>query len=298
MDDYETEQQNEVDVLKSIFFEEFIELESDNFRHYAVLVHPDDDAYTGLLPHEEEYIRRTWRLYLTVEIPEDYPTSAPTFSISRDRPTLPSDDSHDEEDDDSDYDEGADEDDDDEDNPLYMSEDVEGAALLDEANQQAASLAGEVVVYAVVAAMREKMAELARAKVDAFHAAEAERIAREEAADQAKFHGTPVTRERFLAWKAGFDKEMAAKAKAAEDAAASGTGGRRGAGGAAGVRLTGRQLFETDKTLVTSDAGYMGDDDESVDPTLFTEEELDQLADLNLEEEESGVAAMLMKDRD
>ncbi len=66
-----------------------------------------------------------------------------------------------------------------------------------------------------------------------------------------KRDGTPVTRESFLAWQAKFDAEMEAKAR--EDEAKGldvmiGYARRLGLG-----RATGRQLFEADASLATSD---------------------------------------------
>lgn len=41
--------------------------------------------------------------------------------------------------------------------------------------------------------------------------AEEERIRKEEELENAKFHGTKVTVERFMEWKAKFEREMAEK---------------------------------------------------------------------------------------
>lgn len=84
-----------------------------------------------------------------------------------------------------------------------------------------------------------------------------------EEAENRKFKGTPVTVDLFLAWKIKFDKEMAEKEQEAK--------GKVKADGKA--KLTGRQLFEQDKTLASSDASYMDEGDVAVDVTQFEKEE-------------------------
>merc|ERR1712071_383890 len=86
----------------------------------------------------------------------------------------------------------------------------------------------------------------------------------EEEAEKKKFHGTPVSIENFLAWKERFDAEMAEfkkPEKVDKD-----------------QKLTGRELFLTDKSLIESDLKFLADAGESirVDETLFQDlEDLD-----------------------
>jgi hypothetical protein len=73
-----------------------------------------------------------------------------------------------------------------------------------------------------------------------------------------KKEGTPVTMETFLAWRERFEREAAAKA-AEEAVVAAGPGGAAKIAAAAiaaaeaPVKLTGKQLFESDASLATSD---------------------------------------------
>ncbi|KAI9152392.1 hypothetical protein H9P43_009182 [Blastocladiella emersonii ATCC 22665] len=315
--DFAQEQQNEVEILKSIYFEEFIDLAEGDAaaRHYALELSPDEDAYAGFFPGEEDYIRKHWKLYLTVSAPEDYPQSPPELTLSRTRPTpaAGSDDdgSDDDDEDDSDdeyYGSDEDSDDDDEENPLHIAPVL--AQLDAVVADQAAMLAGEILVFSVVSALKEEMAALAKDRVAAARAADAERIRLEEEAEAKKFHGTQVTVERFLAWKKVFDADMAAKAAAdrAREEKAAGLSARKiqqnaAAAAAAMGGKTGRELFEADKSLASSDTKFMGDDEESVDTAAF--EAADESAEAGVaalsldadEDDDSGVAAMLLKDR-
>ncbi|ORY78141.1 hypothetical protein BCR37DRAFT_394652 [Protomyces lactucae-debilis] len=69
--------------------------------------------------------------------------------------------------------------------------------------------------------------------------------------EQKKFEGTAVTPASFAAWRARFQAEMRKKEIEAEELAL------KRAGPNAPVRkLTGRQMFEGDRTLATSDAAF------------------------------------------
>lgn len=78
-----------------------------------------------------------------------------------------------------------------------------------------------------------------------------------------KREGTPVTIESFLAWRAGFEVEMAAKAaaEAAAAVAAAAAAGKPAPVDAAvlATRRSGRELFESDASLATSDLALSGD---------------------------------------
>src|SRR6202012_265561 len=107
--------------------------------------------------------------------------------------------------------------------------------LLAAASEAADENLGVAMGYAVVMAVKERaealVAERARARREEVEA-EAERRDRE---DNARFRGEQVTRERFLAWREGFRREMKARAeeerRRVEEEA---QGGRKGAGGGVG----------------------------------------------------------------
>ncbi|KAI8979664.1 ubiquitin-conjugating enzyme/RWD-like protein [Mycotypha africana] len=122
---------------------------------------------------------------------------------------------------------------------------------------------GMAMIFTMVMAMKE---ELDNIKLDAQRAEEEElneRKRKEEEAEQAKFTGTKVTVESFMEWKKKFDAEMLEK-----DAILKAQRVKELKG-----KLTGRQLFEQDKTLALSDAKYMEEGDVSVDASQFDKEE-------------------------
>jgi len=89
--------------------------------------------------------------------------------------------------------------------------------------------------------------------------------------ERKKLEGTKVTIESFLAWKSEFDKERLAKIKDAY---------------VKNSKLTGKELFMTDKSLNDSDIKFLentGDTAVTVDETLF--EDLD---DLDLDDDEDS----------
>ncbi|XP_037083490.1 RWD domain-containing protein 1-like isoform X2 [Pollicipes pollicipes] len=96
---------------------------------------------------------------------------------------------------------------------------------------------------------------------------------KEEEAERKRFEGTRVSVETFLKWKEGFEKEMSAmRAQKARDLEAA----RRN-------KLSGRELFLKDTTLVDSDIKFLEDagEDVKVDESLFQD-----LEDLDLEDDE------------
>ena len=107
------------------------------------------------------------------------------------------------------------------------------------------------MVFTLVSVLRDWISDQLTAKMQEA-AAEAKLRAmklqeEQEKEEQKRFEGTPVTTETFLAWKSAFDKEM--KALAEKNAKLAGEDVAKGK-----KKLTGRQLFEQDKSLVASDA--------------------------------------------
>lgn len=97
----------------------------------------------------------------------------------------------------------------------------------------------------------------------------AKRLKEQEEAERKRFEGTRVTVETFLSWKEKFDDEM-------------GYTKRREMAEREGKKLTGRELFMTDKTLDQSDLKFLDDGDAvKVDESLFQ-----NLDDLDLEDDD------------
>ena len=99
---------------------------------------------------------------------------------------------------------------------------------------------------------------------------EERRLREIEEAENKKFEGTRVTVESFMKWKTAFDEEMTEikrKLKEKENV----------------KKLTGRELFEKDKTLNESDLKFLEDDKDvsyddagvKVDTSLFDDDDID-----------------------
>nr|CAG4642098.1 EOG090X0F6V [Eurycercus lamellatus] len=147
--------------------------------------------------------------------------------------------------------------------------------LKDRLDKEAEDNLGMVMVFSLVSAANEWLNnewddELKRRED------EAERKIREaEELEKNKFHGTPVTVENFLAWKESFDAEMAAlKNKPTERDDKE-------------KKLTGRELFILDKSLIESDLKFLEDGGEvvRVDESLFQDLDDLELDDVELEDE-------------
>ncbi|XP_077384035.1 RWD domain-containing protein 1 isoform X3 [Festucalex cinctus] len=139
--------------------------------------------------------------------------------------------------------------------------------------QQAEENLGMVMIFTLVTAVQEKLNEI----VDLMkNRREEEKLRKEREAEEAEkveFQGTVVTIENFLAWKANFELEMAEMwRKKQKEEEQSGK-----------AKLTGKQLFETDHNLDTSDIQFLEDVGNSVevDESLFQD-----IEDLDLEDDD------------
>ncbi|XP_033327646.2 RWD domain-containing protein 1 [Megalopta genalis] len=116
---------------------------------------------------------------------------------------------------------------------------------------------GMVMVFTLVSAAQEWLnCQWDKIKLKREESA-AQKLKEEEEAERKKFEGTRVTVETFLSWKEKFDLEM-------------GYTKRREMAEREGKKLTGKELFMTDKTLDQSDLKFLDDGDAvKVDESLF-----------------------------
>ncbi|KTF89675.1 hypothetical protein cypCar_00007225 [Cyprinus carpio] len=139
--------------------------------------------------------------------------------------------------------------------------------------QQAEENLGMVMIFTLVTAVQEKLNEIID-HIKSRREEEKQRKEREaEEAEKRAFQGTVVTIENFLSWKAKFEQEMVElKKKGQKEEEQSGKG-----------KLTGKQLFETDHNLDTSDIQFLEDSGNSVevDESLFQD-----MDDLDLDEDD------------
>ncbi|XP_072913552.1 RWD domain-containing protein 1 [Hemitrygon akajei] len=138
-------------------------------------------------------------------------------------------------------------------------------------NEQAQENIGMVMIFTLVTAVQEKLNEI----VDQIKSRkEMEKLLKEKEAEEiekAVFHGTPVTIENFLSWKARFDTELTEIKKKQKEDEQSGK-----------VKLTGKQQFETDHNLDTSDIQFLEEGNNvEVDESLFQD-----MDDLELDDDD------------
>nr|XP_039321308.1 RWD domain-containing protein 1-like [Saimiri boliviensis boliviensis] len=138
---------------------------------------------------------------------------------------------------------------------------------------QAEENLGVVMIFTLVTAVPEKLNEI----VDQIKTRrEEEKKQKEKEAKEAEkqlFHDTSVTIDNFLNWKAKFDAELLEiKKKRMKEGEQAGKN-----------KLSGKQLFETDHNLDTSDIQFLEDagNNVEVDESLFQE-----MDDLELEDDE------------
>lgn len=152
-------------------------------------------------------------------------------------------------------------------------EDADVEEILSLLQQQAEENLGMVMIFTLVTAVQEKLNEI----IDLIkNRREEEKRKKEEEAEEAEkvaFQGTVVTIENFLSWKAKFEQEMAElRKKRQKEEEQSGK-----------PKLTGKQLFERDHNLDTSDIQFLEDAANSVevDESLFQD-----MDDLDLDEDD------------
>eukprot|EP00276_Gloeochaete_wittrockiana_P007861 CAMPEP_0184663200 /NCGR_PEP_ID=MMETSP0308-20130426/47021_1 /TAXON_ID=38269 /ORGANISM="Gloeochaete witrockiana, Strain SAG 46.84" /LENGTH=201 /DNA_ID=CAMNT_0027105765 /DNA_START=68 /DNA_END=673 /DNA_ORIENTATION=- len=125
---------------------------------------------------------------------------------------------------------------------------------------EATSILGMAMVHTLVQFARDWLAQHIGSEADArAKALEEERKQVSKFEQREEFKGTPVTLENFREWKAKFDAELEVerlKKAALEDVDKK-------------KRLSGRQLFEGDKTLSVSDEQFM-DEEDLFDEELFS----------------------------
>lgn len=103
------------------------------------------------------------------------------------------------------------------------------------------------MIFTLIQAIKDGAEAHVAERIAAADRADNDRRRQEEAAEEAKFTGEKVTRERFAEWHARFRarlKEEEDRAREEREAATGGGGKKGGAGGAAQERLTGRELWE------------------------------------------------------
>lgn len=208
--DYQDEQQQEIEVLRSIYPDELNVLSDNHFTLYTRLDTASDK------PHA---------LLLDVRYPACYPEETPKLDLevvdTEDEVQVGLDD----EEDDAKY--------------VSLAESIgfdkpDLASLLRKLNDEAAVNAGMPSVFSLASMLKEEAELLFQTKLDAAQKAYDDELLAKEQEEQQKFHGTKVTPESFKAWRKAFREEMQIDQKDKERFAKMHNG-----------KMTGREIFES-----------------------------------------------------
>lgn len=129
---------------------------------------------------------------------------------------------------------------------------------------------GMAMTFTIISHLREQLSSFIRTRSERRNkeALELERQALQE--EEARTRGTPVTVKSFTEWKIKFDKEISLrKTRTEEDRLKTMTAKEKEEYKKVAVRLTGRQLFERDKNLATSDTSLLEEGTVSVDISQY-----------------------------
>jgi hypothetical protein len=99
------------------------------------------------------------------------------------------------------------------------------------------------MVFTLVSTLKENAEQLIATRQEEEQKEREQKILAAEREENKKFHGTPVTPETFLNWRAVFWKEME-EAKLREEEAEEAAEKKRNRGKETVVQLTGKQLWE------------------------------------------------------
>lgn len=231
------EQKQEIEVLKSIYPDELKELSNNEYFIVVALDTESDNKH---------------KLKLGVKYPEDYPEVLPDLTLSV--PTF--EDMYNEEDEEEDDDEEEEYEDDDDINddgdkikPVIISETIFFEehdlkellnALYDEANMNL----GIPSIFSIVSLLKDEAENQFTKKLEVAQKLHDDEILKREMEEQKKFHGTKVTKESYMEWRAKFRKEMGYDTREQERLEKLHHG-----------KMTGKELFEK---------GIIGKDDEDI----------------------------------
>eukprot|EP00038_Savillea_parva_P011065 m.194855 g.194855 ORF g.194855 m.194855 type:complete len:239 (-) comp19310_c0_seq1:345-1061(-) len=150
---------------------------------------------------------------------------------------------------------------------LEENEDMK-SELLDVVSETVEENLGMAMVFAIHAAVQERLEDLLTKQRDTAHStAEAEKSAAIEAEIARYTAGTLVTPESFAEWKEKFEAEMAPFRQELRKLSQTTVEGK----------LTGRQLFEQKKMKNDSEAAFMDKTDIIVDTSVFEGLDLDDI---------------------
>ena len=182
-----------------------------------VLNHNEDDEsgthrILCCIQHRSLYYLTTASIYLTVSYPPDYPDIPPDLSLSFHSNT-------------------------------YLRFPEDGPLLLSSLEETITESLGQAMIFTLISTLKENTENLIAERQKAVQAEEDKERAKAEEVENAKFHGTAVTRESFLAWRKKFLEELEKidedRRKDEEEHM-----GKKEMARSKEVKLTGKQLWE------------------------------------------------------
>jgi len=166
------EQQEEREVLESIFPEEITYVSDTEFR---VLVQLDDGCH-----EDEERADGQPQIILNVQYPPSYPDEAPRLDITQ-PPNAPK--------------------------HLYLTIHEDKARLLSSLTDTIEENLGMAMIFTLVTVLKDSAEQLISERQNAKEVEASMAAARIEEEENRKFQGEAVTRESFLAWRESFRRE-------------------------------------------------------------------------------------------
>lgn len=210
--DHKEEQQQEIEILESIYPDEFEAVDDTHFNITLRLETPSE---------------RTHVLTLSVSYPEEYPEVVPELEISCDVEEA-----------EQEYEE-EDESEGEEDNkPVMIQEIVEletddVESFLERLKEEAEEQIGMPSVFALCSTLKDLAEQRFEEKVAIKQKEHDEILLAKEREEQKKFYGTKVTKESYEEWRSNFRKEMGIDSRIEERRKVYHKG-----------KLTGKEIFE------------------------------------------------------
>ena len=208
------EQQEEREVLESIFPDEIQWISDTEFRITITLdLPPDPDAPPVDEDGNDEGEAPV--LVLSVRYPDEYPDKAPALELQ----PVPNAPTH-----------------------RHFSVAADREVILRELEATVEENLGMAMVFALVSTAKEAAERLVEERRGAAAREREEAKMAAEREENAKFHGTPVTRETFIKWREGFMREMEEQRQREEEERLEAL--KKARGPKEPVKLTGKQLWQ------------------------------------------------------
>ncbi|EDO19329.1 hypothetical protein Kpol_1036p75 [Vanderwaltozyma polyspora DSM 70294] len=240
--DYKEEQQQELEVLESIYPDELNVL-SDAFPNvqFEVSLRLELDAMLD----SNVQLNKEHTMMVNFQLPENYPDAAPIISIEAQEVSLVDDEDEAESEEEQEFDEHG--------NIMMtkletLSDNISLSGYVPELQVQLEEqiendmLLGMQMCFALLSTVKDNSENWFHERLSELEKEYEKQLEAREKEEQAKFNGTKVTRESFLNWRGTFRKELKLDERDADRRLAAHHG-----------RLTGKQMFEQGVDGTTDD---------------------------------------------